>query len=395
MAADKNGNPVPGTLVKHDVTHPFENDLYRCSHVAIQGTARPTHYHMLMDEAEVPAEKFQKIVESPPFQANLSGSVSPWIPDRNMNDSLPFQTTGPPGSAYDPICFGPDFQPQGIHLQPVWLPSADAVARMPQVDYGKIVEVDHRIFSREQLKEDRKERGIKTSRTTTKDEYVKLAQPVLPGVECWALSNFEVRARCKAHNVATPHNTQHDSKAVMAQILKEDDAKWGNMKVESMTSESLEEGEIILSLILFSTLKYILTFSKNGCHNVAAVSITFVVGRSLCHAAIDICLISSVGGEVFLYLFIVERAKVLANKRTSLFFIHHYPHSFNCLYLSNKPLQTQTSNHEGQHSHDRYCHCSSICRHWTMRRLESYPQLTPSSSQLGCSGIIEHFDYPG
>ena len=62
MAADKNGNPVPGTLVEHDVTHPFENDIYLCSHVAIQGTARPTHYHMLMDEADVPVEKFQKML---------------------------------------------------------------------------------------------------------------------------------------------------------------------------------------------------------------------------------------------------------------------------------------------------------------------------------------------
>lgn len=61
-AGDKNGNPLPGTLVERDVTHPFENDLYLCSHVAIQGTARPTHYHMLMDEANLPVEKFQTLL---------------------------------------------------------------------------------------------------------------------------------------------------------------------------------------------------------------------------------------------------------------------------------------------------------------------------------------------
>ena len=61
-AADKNGNPLPGTIVDRDVTHPFENDVYLCSHVAIQGTARPTHYHMLMDEANVPADKFQALL---------------------------------------------------------------------------------------------------------------------------------------------------------------------------------------------------------------------------------------------------------------------------------------------------------------------------------------------
>ncbi|KAL9128364.1 MAG: hypothetical protein Q9217_002943 [Psora testacea] len=61
-AADKNGNPVPGTIVDRDVTHPFENDVYLCSHAAIQGTARPTHYHMLMDEAKLPVDKFQMLL---------------------------------------------------------------------------------------------------------------------------------------------------------------------------------------------------------------------------------------------------------------------------------------------------------------------------------------------
>lgn len=50
-AADRNANPLPGTLVEKDVTHPFENDFYLCSHSAIQGTARPVHYHVLLDEA--------------------------------------------------------------------------------------------------------------------------------------------------------------------------------------------------------------------------------------------------------------------------------------------------------------------------------------------------------
>ncbi|KAI9845055.1 MAG: hypothetical protein M1838_001912 [Thelocarpon superellum] len=51
MAADKNGNPLPGTLVERDVTHPRERDAYLCAHMALQGTARPVHYHVLMDEA--------------------------------------------------------------------------------------------------------------------------------------------------------------------------------------------------------------------------------------------------------------------------------------------------------------------------------------------------------
>ena len=43
-------------------THPFENDVYLASHVAIQGTARPTHYHILIDEANVPVDRFQALL---------------------------------------------------------------------------------------------------------------------------------------------------------------------------------------------------------------------------------------------------------------------------------------------------------------------------------------------
>ena len=62
MAADRNNNPVPGTLVEHDVTHPFEYDFYLNAHSAIQGTARPVHYHVLKDEAQVPVNEFHKMI---------------------------------------------------------------------------------------------------------------------------------------------------------------------------------------------------------------------------------------------------------------------------------------------------------------------------------------------
>lgn len=67
-AADKNMNPVPGVVVDHDVTHPFENDIYLCSHAAIQGTARPTHYTILKDEAKVPVDKFQTMLYESCYQ---------------------------------------------------------------------------------------------------------------------------------------------------------------------------------------------------------------------------------------------------------------------------------------------------------------------------------------
>ena len=61
-AADNNGNPVPGVIVEKDVTHPFEYDFYLNSHSAIQGTARPTHYHVLMDEAKMHPNVLQNMI---------------------------------------------------------------------------------------------------------------------------------------------------------------------------------------------------------------------------------------------------------------------------------------------------------------------------------------------
>ncbi|KAI4149004.1 MAG: hypothetical protein LQ341_001433 [Variospora aurantia] len=66
--ADKGGNPLPGTIVDHDVTHPFDNDFYLCAHRAIQGTARPVHYTVLLDEMEVPVDRFQKLLYEQCYQ---------------------------------------------------------------------------------------------------------------------------------------------------------------------------------------------------------------------------------------------------------------------------------------------------------------------------------------
>ena len=65
---DRNGNAFPGTLVETGVTHPFENDFYLCSHSAIKGTARPMHYHVLLNEAKMPNEELQTLIYEQCYQ---------------------------------------------------------------------------------------------------------------------------------------------------------------------------------------------------------------------------------------------------------------------------------------------------------------------------------------
>ena len=65
---DKNGNPLPGTLVERDATHPRHFDFYLCSHVAIQGTARPVHYQVIYDDANVKPDELQKMLYEQCYQ---------------------------------------------------------------------------------------------------------------------------------------------------------------------------------------------------------------------------------------------------------------------------------------------------------------------------------------
>ncbi|OTA96575.1 hypothetical protein M434DRAFT_8770 [Hypoxylon sp. CO27-5] len=68
LSADRNGNPLPGTLVERDVTHPQHFDFYLCSHVAIQGTARPVHYQVILDEAGVKPNDLMKMIYQQCYQ---------------------------------------------------------------------------------------------------------------------------------------------------------------------------------------------------------------------------------------------------------------------------------------------------------------------------------------
>ncbi|KAK2980070.1 hypothetical protein RJ640_028799 [Escallonia rubra] len=63
-STDKSGNILPGTIVETKICHPTEFDFYLCSHAGIQGTSRPTHYHVLYDENKFTADALQMLTNS-------------------------------------------------------------------------------------------------------------------------------------------------------------------------------------------------------------------------------------------------------------------------------------------------------------------------------------------
>ncbi len=44
------GRVDTGTVVDQRIVHPIEYDFYLNSHASIQGTSRPAHYHVLLDQ---------------------------------------------------------------------------------------------------------------------------------------------------------------------------------------------------------------------------------------------------------------------------------------------------------------------------------------------------------
>lgn len=58
---DKSGNACPGTVIDSGITHPKAFDFYLMSHAGIQGTSRPSHYHVLSDSARFTASEFEQL----------------------------------------------------------------------------------------------------------------------------------------------------------------------------------------------------------------------------------------------------------------------------------------------------------------------------------------------
>uniref|UniRef100_M4BSN4 Uncharacterized protein n=1 Tax=Hyaloperonospora arabidopsidis (strain Emoy2) TaxID=559515 RepID=M4BSN4_HYAAE len=59
--ADRSGNVKAGTVVETGICHPIENDFYLMSHAGLQGTSRPTHYHVLLNEIGFTADELQTL----------------------------------------------------------------------------------------------------------------------------------------------------------------------------------------------------------------------------------------------------------------------------------------------------------------------------------------------
>ncbi|XWS28646.1 hypothetical protein CRYUN_Cryun25bG0088800 [Craigia yunnanensis] len=61
---DRSGNIQAGTVVDTSICHPTGFDFYLNSHAGIQGTSRPTHYHVLYDENNFTADILQGLTNN-------------------------------------------------------------------------------------------------------------------------------------------------------------------------------------------------------------------------------------------------------------------------------------------------------------------------------------------
>lgn len=60
---DRNGNALPGTIVDARICHPTTQDFYLLSHTSFQGTCKPTHYRVCLndDEQHLTFENIQQL----------------------------------------------------------------------------------------------------------------------------------------------------------------------------------------------------------------------------------------------------------------------------------------------------------------------------------------------
>ncbi|XP_016662198.1 protein argonaute-2 isoform X1 [Acyrthosiphon pisum] len=57
----KFSNVPSGTIIDTQITHPTELDFYLCSHASIQGTSRPTKYHLIWDDNNFTEDQLEQL----------------------------------------------------------------------------------------------------------------------------------------------------------------------------------------------------------------------------------------------------------------------------------------------------------------------------------------------
>nr|QEI10611.1 argonaute 2 X2 [Myzus persicae] len=57
----KFANVPSGTIIDTQITHPTELDFYLCSHASIQGTSRPTKYHLIWDDNNFTEDQLEQL----------------------------------------------------------------------------------------------------------------------------------------------------------------------------------------------------------------------------------------------------------------------------------------------------------------------------------------------
>eukprot|EP01135_Chromosphaera_perkinsii_P007963 Nk52_evm35s1073 gene=Nk52_evmTU35s1073 len=61
---DRSGNCLPGTIVDTQICSPTQFDFYLQSHAGIQGTSRPAHYYVLLDEIGFSVDEIQQLTNN-------------------------------------------------------------------------------------------------------------------------------------------------------------------------------------------------------------------------------------------------------------------------------------------------------------------------------------------
>ncbi|CAN8270652.1 unnamed protein product [Cochlearia groenlandica] len=118
-STDKSGNILPGTVVDTKICHPNEFDFYLNSHAGIQGTSRPAHYHVLLDENKFTADELQTLTNSlcytfarctksvsivpPAYYAHLAAFRARYYMESEMSDGGSSRTRNTTTNAAAPV----------------------------------------------------------------------------------------------------------------------------------------------------------------------------------------------------------------------------------------------------------------------------------------------------